>query len=71
MTPAAGLAREEVERGLGAHCGLMMAGVGVGRHRRGMHDGAEARRLRQLKFRCRVRTRASEDRWLVAPGCDE
>jgi hypothetical protein len=31
--PAAGLAGEEVRRGLGAHGGLMVAGVGVGRSR--------------------------------------
>jgi hypothetical protein len=42
--PPAGLAEEEVRRGLGAHGGLMVAGVGVGWHRRGVHGGAEARR---------------------------
>jgi hypothetical protein len=45
--PAAGLAGEEVRRGLVAHCGLRMAGVGVGRRRRGVHSGADARRPQQ------------------------
>jgi hypothetical protein len=45
--PAAGLAGEDVRRGLGAHCGMRMAGVGVGWHRRGVHGGADDRRPQQ------------------------
>jgi hypothetical protein len=44
VSPPAGLAGEEVRRGLGAHSGLMVAGVGVGQRRRGVHGRAEARR---------------------------
>jgi hypothetical protein len=35
--PAAGLAGKDLGRGLGAHGGPMVAGVGAGRHRRGVH----------------------------------
>jgi hypothetical protein len=49
---AAGIAGEEVRRGLGAPRSPMVAGVGVGRRRRGVHDGA--RELRPRQAQCRL-----------------
>jgi hypothetical protein len=37
--PAAGLAGKDLGRGLVAHGGPMVAGVGAGRHWRGVHEG--------------------------------
>jgi hypothetical protein len=51
--PAAGLAGEEVRRGLGAPRSSMVAGVGVGRRRRGVHGGARELRSRARAFRRR------------------
>jgi hypothetical protein len=49
--PPAGLAREEVRRGLGAPRSSMVAGAGVGRCRWGVHGGA--RELRSPRAQCR------------------
>jgi hypothetical protein len=50
--PAAGLAGEEVRRGLGAPRSSMVDEVGVGRRRRGVHGGA--RELRPRQAQCRL-----------------
>jgi hypothetical protein len=39
VRPVAGLAGKDLGRGLGAQSGLMVAGVGAGRHQRGVHGG--------------------------------
>jgi hypothetical protein len=46
------IAGEEVRWGLGAPRSLMVAGVGVGRRRRGVHGGA--RELRPRQAQCRL-----------------
>jgi hypothetical protein len=50
--PAAGIAGEEVRRALGAPRSSMVAGVGVWRRRRGVHNGA--RELRPRQAQCRL-----------------